>query len=225
MHPRRYISALLGILIFSLLQVSVTGYGSGAPDSACTTMTPGHVNGQTGVALSPQDGSSNIYTLSASSDSYTPGGTVSVTISGSPFSGLLLQARRPGQTTPIGSFSSVPGNTKLKTCSSTDDSVTHSNTNTKPAGTAFIWNAPSNGVGDIEFVATVAKNHDLYWVNIKSSVLTEATELTTPAPSSDVPPRPVDSNTTPGAVGDGKRLKQTLTGVMAAVMTVALLTV
>lgn len=73
----------------------------------------------------------------------------SVFIAGS-YQGLLLQARKKGTTTMVGTFSGVPINTKLMKCDNTDDTVTHSNANDK-TGFFVTWVTNSNR-GDIEFV-------------------------------------------------------------------------
>ncbi|XP_070553458.1 putative defense protein 3 [Ptychodera flava] len=171
MIPCQHFFAYLLILTWHIYQVA--GYGSGAPNTACTSMRPGH----TGV--SPQSSSTNPFTVTASSTTYSPGQTITVTITGSSFRGMLLQARQPGQTTPIGVFSNRPSNTKLKTCSSNSDSVTHSNTNQKSSGSTFTWTAPQTGVGNIEFVATLARSFSEYWMDVKSAELTEPSESTT----------------------------------------------
>ncbi|XP_019613938.1 PREDICTED: putative defense protein 3 [Branchiostoma belcheri] len=145
------------------------GFGSGAPAGACVTMRPGHMNGN--VSVTPQS-SPSPYSIVVG-DKYTPGRTVSVQIVGPVFRGFLLQARRPGSTTPVGTFSNAPADTKTTTCTTTDNSMTHANTNAKQNIT-LTWNAPSTGVGNVQFVATVAEQKVTYWMNIQSAQLMQA---------------------------------------------------
>ncbi|CAH1249084.1 FRRS1 [Branchiostoma lanceolatum] len=46
--------------------------------------------------------------------------------------------------------------------------MTHANTNEKQNIT-LTWNAPSTGVGNVQFMATVAEEKVKYWMNIQSS--------------------------------------------------------
>ncbi|CAH1249080.1 Hypp8510 [Branchiostoma lanceolatum] len=126
------------------------GFGSGAPASACTTMQPGHLNGTNGTTVAAQT-SASPYSIVPGSSSYTAGGTVSVQIVGPVFRGFLLQARQTGMTTPIGTFSNAPNNTKTTQCTTADNSMTHANTNAKENIT-LTWTAPSTTMGNIEFV-------------------------------------------------------------------------
>ncbi|XP_077994255.1 putative defense protein 3 isoform X2 [Glandiceps talaboti] len=185
------------------------GYGTGAPTSACTTMVPGH------VGKSPQPSNTNPYSVSASSATYTPGGTITVTISGNNFQGMLLQARQPGQTTPVGTFSNPPSNTRLLRCTSAGDSITHANTNTKNSGTSFTWTAPSQGVGTIEFVATVAQAKSTYWTAFPSSQLTESS-------SSGVTDAVTNSAATDDGVSAGSRISQSASYLLLIATTVFL---
>ena len=66
--------------------------------------------------------------------------------------GILLQARRAGDVTPVGTWSSdLPQNTRLLRCSSADDAVTHANTASKD-NACFLWNPPAEASGDVYFV-------------------------------------------------------------------------
>ncbi|XP_019613939.1 PREDICTED: putative defense protein 3 [Branchiostoma belcheri] len=163
----------LGISVWFVLAVAFfsvsDGYGTGAPAPACVTMRPGHLNG--GVAVNPQN-STSPYSIVVG-DEYTPGRTVSVQIVGPQFRGFLLQARRPGSTTPVGTFSNAPADTKTTECTTADSSMTHSNAGQKQNIT-LTWNAPSTGVGNVQFVATVAEQKVTYWMNIQSAQLMQA---------------------------------------------------
>ncbi|XP_072036384.1 uncharacterized protein [Amphiura filiformis] len=167
---------VLGVILFVICHASlVEGYGSGAPSTSCVTMTPGHLN-PNNEPINPSSDPSP-YSLAVDKTMVRIGGTVRVTINhvnGVTFRGFLLQARLAADgssTVPIGTFSTSVENTKTTTCTATDDSVTHENTEIKPEGMAVTWMAPSTEFGDIKFVATVAENHDVFWVGHESSTV------------------------------------------------------
>ncbi|XP_072039606.1 putative defense protein 3 [Amphiura filiformis] len=164
---------ILTALVFVVCHTSsVEGYGTGAPPAACVTMVPGHLNSTTSDPINPSDDPSP-YSLDVDIEMVGKGGTVQVTIKGSTFRGFLLQARLAdgSSTDPVGTFSTSVENTKTTTCTATDDSVTHANTEIKPDGTTVTWMAPSMEFGDIKFMATVAENHDVFWVGHESSTV------------------------------------------------------
>ena len=78
---------------------------------------------------------------------------ISVCITGSPFQGLLLQARVVGGTRPVGTFrENVPKNTKLMKCTSESDTVTHLDEMVQDDPTCFVWKAPNEDKGQLRFV-------------------------------------------------------------------------
>ncbi|XP_035660833.1 putative ferric-chelate reductase 1 [Branchiostoma floridae] len=147
MAAPQVVSAVL-FLVVSLF-TGCEGFGSGAPSGACTTMQPGHLDSNN-ATVSAQT-STSPYSIVPGATTYTAGGTVSVEIRGPVFRGFLLQARRPGMTTPVGSFSDAPNNTKLTTCTTAASSMTHANTEAKENIT-LTWTAPSPAVGNVQFV-------------------------------------------------------------------------
>ncbi len=62
-----------------------------------------------------------------------------------------MQARTTSDTLPVGTFTTVPVDTKKMTCNVTDDSVTHANKNIKTNQNSYTWKAPDMDVGDIKF--------------------------------------------------------------------------
>nr|AAT34988.1 stromal cell derived factor 2-like protein [Branchiostoma belcheri tsingtauense] len=152
------------VCVFLAFLSACDAYGTGAPQEACVTMHPGHMLNAT-TAVVPQT-SASPYSIVVGSK-YTPGSNFSVQIVGPVFRGFLLQARRPGSTTPVGTFSNPPNNTKTTQCTTADSSMTHANTNEKQDIT-LTWNAPSTGVGNVQFVATVAEMKVTYWMDITS---------------------------------------------------------
>ncbi|KAI8509996.1 hypothetical protein Bbelb_124240 [Branchiostoma belcheri] len=95
-----------------------------------------------------------------------------------PFLGVLVQARRPGSTEPVGTFLPPPARTGLKriTCSSQGDSIT----NRRPLRTNEIrltWEMPQGEgkLGEIYFVATVVQSCSSYWANVQSESIADIT--------------------------------------------------
>lgn len=133
--------------------------------AACTTMTPQH---NTGGQASPSIYALEVTRLSAD--------TLSVTIvptAGAGFLGFLIQARRDGSTTPIGTFvGPLPAGTKTLSCSGTDTSVTHSNNNYK-TGVTFTWRSPGGSLAGTRFVATTCLDFVTFWIQYTSRDLGE----------------------------------------------------
>ncbi|KAI8496252.1 hypothetical protein Bbelb_260930 [Branchiostoma belcheri] len=150
------------------LFVGCEGFGTGAPAGACTTMMPGHLDSNN-ASVAAQT-STSPYSIELGVTSYQAGGTVSVQIMGPVFRGFLLQARQPGSTTPVGTFSNAPTNTKTTTCTTADNSMTHSNTDAKENIT-LTWTAPSPAVGNVQFVATIAEVKETFWMNVASATI------------------------------------------------------
>ncbi|CAH1249082.1 FRRS1 [Branchiostoma lanceolatum] len=158
------------VCVFLAFLSACDAFGTGAPATACMTMHPGHkINATTDVV--PQT-SASPYSIVVEGSRYTPGSTFSVQIVGPVFRGFLLQARRPGMTTPIGTFSNAPTNTKTTMCTTADSSMTHDNPSVKQNIT-LTWNAPSAGIGTVQFVATVAEMKVTYWMNVMSAEVAE----------------------------------------------------
>ncbi|XP_070554684.1 putative defense protein 1 [Ptychodera flava] len=91
-----------------------------------------------------------------------------VTVEGGDYQGIFLQARIVGKDAPVGTWSSPPDNTQLRTCMNANDAVTHANTDVKGNSSVYSWTT-EKGSEAIEFVATIAENHDIYWVKVKSA--------------------------------------------------------
>ncbi|KAJ8028703.1 Defense protein l(2)34Fc [Holothuria leucospilota] len=173
--------ALLRVFLLGVCSVGVCyGYGSGAPRSACESMTPGHLTNGTGSEpLSPQTGSAP-FGVTVNVDKFGLEDEVEVTIGGDTqnFVGFFIQARVDGEEEAVGSFSGL-NEEKMKyvDCSDTyaNEAVTH--TNQFPTATPFEsvqlnWTSPKTKIGNIKFYATVAQNHDIYWVKLESEPLT-----------------------------------------------------
>ncbi|XP_071941256.1 uncharacterized protein [Antedon mediterranea] len=170
-----YVTGLIQVAMF----VTAATYPSGAPEDACSKMSPnkGHNNSKQ-TSASP-------YTISMSSAYYSPGQIITVTISGTDyFKGVMLQARSTGTENSIlqGSFSRLPETLQYLTCNNISNStVTHTNASDKQR-IEVDWVAPQEFIGKIKFYATIVKNISIYWVGQKSDALKEQVVESTDEP-------------------------------------------
>ncbi|KAK1787705.1 hypothetical protein P4O66_016195 [Electrophorus voltai] len=121
--------------------------------------------------VTPQTNASP-YTIAVSNSTFQTGKPITVVIGGSNYTGVLLQARSASSKEALGTWGTTPANTKYLQCSGiAQGAITHSNSNTKNNLTVFTWNPPST-TNSIYFVATIAKDANVYWLNVKSEMLT-----------------------------------------------------
>ncbi|XP_048839373.1 putative defense protein Hdd11 isoform X2 [Brienomyrus brachyistius] len=161
------------LLAAFLLQLPplASSYPTGAPASACADMIPRHGGVQAQPVPAP-------YTIYISNHTFRVDEPVTVTIKGPNYTGLLLRAQSGSRAEALGTWQPPPANTKYLHCSgNAHGAITHSNIDIKDNNTLYTW-IPPRGVDHIHFVATVAQEKTVFWVNIKSESLTrEATGL------------------------------------------------
>ncbi|KAJ7996271.1 hypothetical protein DPEC_G00235360 [Dallia pectoralis] len=156
---------LLFVAVFLQLFSRCFSYATGAPTSTCGNMMPEHSGVKPQTTPAP-------YTILTSAMTFQSGQPVTVTITGSDYSGVLLEARSAASTAALGSWASPPPNTKFLQCSgNTQGAITHANINTKNNVTVFSW-IPPNIQGSVYFIATVAQQRTVYWLNVRSGPLT-----------------------------------------------------
>ncbi|XP_022111137.1 sushi, von Willebrand factor type A, EGF and pentraxin domain-containing protein 1-like [Acanthaster planci] len=173
-----------GVLLafLSSILAGVWCYPSGAPTGACVSMLPGHTDNN-GVQIPGQDRSTSPYTVTADAVDFVAEQTITVTVSGSvQFLGVLLQARLVNTSTPVGTFTPVSSGLKTITCSSAGDAVTHSARLQTTTSISVEWTAPIQDISDIEFVATVVYTEELFWTQLKSSVIAAVPDVCDPNP-------------------------------------------
>ncbi|XP_047448276.1 putative defense protein 3 [Mugil cephalus] len=154
---------LSGLLMFQVLGC-VTGYPNGAPTGACEDMLPRHI----GVLPQPSPAP---YVLLTNARTFQPGEPITVTITGPEYRGVLLEARTGGSTNALGSWRFPPPDTKFLECTGNPQgAITHSNTNLKGNTTVYSW-IPSNSASPVYFMATVAQQRTVFWVNVRSAPL------------------------------------------------------
>lgn len=128
------------------------------------------------------------YQITTSASTYIPGGSITVTITalnGKVFLGYLMVAKEEGTGADLGSFSIISGGKVM--CGPTgDQGVTHTNKASKTTE-SFTWTAPSNANGNIKFEATIVQSYSVYWLNVRSDVVTLASAAVTTKPTTAVP--------------------------------------
>lgn len=169
------------VLFLTLLIGQISGYGSGAPSFTCSTKMPSH-------GAPAQTSPATDYQITTSSSTYTPGGSITVTITalnGKVFVGYLMVAKDEGTGADLGSFSIISGG-KVMCGTTRDQGVTHTNKASKTTE-SFTWTAPSNANGNIKFEATIVQSYSKYWLNVHSDVVTLASAAVTTKPTTTVP--------------------------------------
>ncbi|XP_016307456.1 putative defense protein 3 [Sinocyclocheilus anshuiensis] len=154
-----------GVVILQVL-TSVLSYPSGAP-TACVDMMPRHG----GVQPKPNPAP---YTIHPSSTTFQTGKPITVVIKGPDYSSVLLEARSGFDSKATGTWQTPPTNTKFLACSGNQQgAITHANTNIKNNSTVYTWIPPATAK-NVVFLATVAQQHTVFWVDGMSSALTSS---------------------------------------------------
>ena len=145
------------------------GWGNGAPTLACERMVPGHLMSDGyGLPISRKDRRDSPFEVKAK----IVGRHVRLSVTGSvPIEGFLIQARQTEKSPPIGRFELLSQSNdsiaKYQNCFNNKfppfSSITHTNRNPKEK-LAFWWSPESNQNMTVTFYATLARNHDRFWV-------------------------------------------------------------
>lgn len=170
------------VLLLTLLIGQISGYGRGAPSWTCSSKLPSH------GGLEAQTSPATDYQITTSASTYTPGGSITVTITalnGQDFKGYLMVAKDEGTGADLGSFSIISGG-KVMCGPKGDLAVTHTSKASKTTE-SFTWTAPSVASGNIKFEATIVQSYSVYWLNVRSDVVTLASAAVTTKPTTAVP--------------------------------------
>ncbi|XP_055304926.1 putative defense protein Hdd11 [Sitodiplosis mosellana] len=137
---------------------SAYSYSAGAPSAACEDMVPQH-------HVDPQR-STPPYKMLLSSKGDTVHVKIQGNSAGDTIKGFMIQARKDGK--PIGKFE-VPTEFRKHaqplTCSGPADALTHKKIFANgPNKIEADWTPPPGFKGDVKFVATVALNGGIFWV-------------------------------------------------------------
>ncbi|XP_067942722.1 putative defense protein 3 [Watersipora subatra] len=200
----------LSLIVTAVCFTYVTCHGRGATAAACANLAPKHASTRPQTTTSP-------YGIQIDDTDWNDFGKVSVSFTGGPVNGFLLQARKKTDDAGIGMFgSSLPNGAQLGPCKldGADISVTHTNPDAK-SNLTFSWTFPEDNAynGEIYFQAAFAKDHDTYWTNVVSSPIVRVSNLTTAAP--------VETTTHKELVTTTQKLPETSTsaGCLATVST------
>ncbi|XP_071496612.1 uncharacterized protein [Diadema antillarum] len=153
-----------------LLTEQSWAYSSGAPISACSSLTPGH-------PYTPQTAASP-FTINPKVQYYGPSAPIEVTLNattGNSFKGFIIQARAVGSITPIGIFGEDDtGEAQRLDCPADfrANTLTHSSNRAKTSIT-FSWTAPNDIDGEIEFIGSFVQRYNTFWTNVRSFTLTD----------------------------------------------------
>uniref|UniRef100_A0A2C9KWD3 Reelin domain-containing protein n=2 Tax=Biomphalaria glabrata TaxID=6526 RepID=A0A2C9KWD3_BIOGL len=178
MNGRQYkatMSIPYQVLILLTFIYQVDSHASGTNvDGACSDLIPQHGFGSQN---SPPP------SISFSPTSFTPGQnvTVALTSTSTGFKGFMIQARRADTNQnqdPMGSFY-IGYNSQLA-CSG--KAMVHSSSDVKSSLT-LIWTAPAASIGNVNFRVTFVQSERIFWSNIVSNVLVEASSASTTAAS------------------------------------------
>nr|XP_020470998.1 putative ferric-chelate reductase 1 [Monopterus albus] len=155
-------------IVLMLLCVApvVQCYKSGLVTASCGSLHPNH-NGN-----APQTGASP-FTITTDRNSCKVGEDVKVTLQGQSqtYDGFLLQARIVGGQSPVGTFTLIPTNAQLLTCSQKADSVSHKDGSAKNT-IQVTWKPDASLAGEnIQLHATFVKSYNTFWVDVTSPVL------------------------------------------------------
>ncbi|XP_063284398.1 ferric-chelate reductase 1 isoform X1 [Pelobates fuscus] len=157
------------VFLFSCNLDPTNAYPDGRVTEVCDSMQPRH-------GRQPQDEPQHNITVDKTV--FKPGERIKVTLSGTRFTGFLVQARNADNLdgNAVGSFSLIDGDiSQLLTCGNVEDSaVSHTNKKRKEQ-VAFYWIAPIDGSPvHVQFLASVVEKYKIYWVKIKGPILSQA---------------------------------------------------
>ncbi|KAK7165417.1 hypothetical protein R3I94_003699 [Phoxinus phoxinus] len=159
-------AVIFGVVVLQVLTCALC-FPNGAPASTCVDMMPRH------GAIQPQPNPAP-YTIQTSSTTLQPGQPITVVIKGPDYAGVLIEARSGSDTAALGTWQTPPSNTKFLLCSENPQgAITHANTNIKNNSTVYTWTPPASAKS-IFFMATVAQQRSVFWVNVMSPTLTQS---------------------------------------------------
>ncbi|XP_056379308.1 putative ferric-chelate reductase 1 isoform X1 [Hyla sarda] len=156
------------LLSLIFLPMHSNGFPNGKVEIACRTMMPSHDGVDAQISPSP-------YSLSFSSVNYTGILGFIVTLgkelpNATDFKGFMFQARAPGQITPQGTFVVTSPDAQTLTCTSTNDTVSHTS-NSMKSSVSVIWLPPKKAITNIQFRAAVVQTKPIFWINVLSDII------------------------------------------------------
>ncbi|XP_046651683.1 putative ferric-chelate reductase 1 homolog [Daphnia pulicaria] len=177
-----YRHGFLLAIMFCLSQNVVVAYPSGAPTTACDSMTPGHGT--------PSNVACPFVTIFDKTEMFS-NGTLKVTLQAptsitKTFKGFMVMGFDKATSAVIGTFkisSTDQQYSKTLDCSQYDNAATHKNDNTK-SSISMDWIPPQGFGGDVEFKTTFLEDKDYnFWVK----ELSETIRITASEPLPTIP--------------------------------------
>lgn len=171
---------MLGFSTVVLIAASVClvdAHPDGAPAEACDTLTPNH-NGHVGQTSEvPYVINLTQFDVGNGSYVYSPGRIYALTLAaptGQMFEGFFVQSRLAADdTTRVGVFAvDDADNSRLSSCVTDTDGITHTNDHHKTSAT-MQWTAPPVGTGTIQFAYATVHEFDIFWADQRSEELME----------------------------------------------------
>ncbi|XP_046371549.2 putative ferric-chelate reductase 1 homolog [Haliotis rufescens] len=181
--------------LISWTATPVAGFGRGPPGSTCLTMFPKHGQDLTWQASGPCP-----FKINLSSDTYRPLQNITVTLESDDsqvFRGIQISAHRKSLNKEEfqGTFLSYAPETKLQAFNcmgGRHNQIAHKNNNTVTQ-VVLVWQAPSDNVGDIVFLATFVKDFTTFWAWEKKELRTmDNSSVVTPARPLEDPTQEMD---------------------------------
>ncbi|XP_016134459.1 putative ferric-chelate reductase 1 [Sinocyclocheilus grahami] len=143
-------------------------YGHGRVSEVCGSMMPSHGSNSAQTSTAP-------FNITADKTTFKEGDQITVLLNNQSeyqFEGFMLQARRVGSTTLIGTFTVTDSSVQLLSCDGVANRAVSHTSDSKKSSIQAKWTAPTSGqLGDIEFRATFAKGFSTFWVGVKSSTV------------------------------------------------------
>ncbi|KAK3588428.1 hypothetical protein CHS0354_026755 [Potamilus streckersoni] len=205
-------------LLISITLPGAASYPSGPPLSSCTDMFPvGH-----GSNAQNANGSQPPFSITVNSTVYHANDVIQVNLSSTQpwfFEGVFIQARsancsNPMKDSPIGTFRTIVGEKLLSpiNCLEKASSAIAHNQELNLTNIMFYWIAPSGSVGDVYLRGTFARNKALFWTNVFSGYIADAS-LTNLTKERCTPPAMTSQKT-----GNGNTLVISLSAIFLSLL-------
>ncbi|XP_069795148.1 ferric-chelate reductase 1-like [Narcine bancroftii] len=182
------------IVVLYIFVEHIDGFGNGQVTVACDSMMAKHGSipqKSPGPAIITVD-----KTLINADDQIKV--TLTVRQSGTSFQGFFIQARDAGDLNvgPLGTFTVIDDkNSQLLSCGGLQDSAVSHRSSSGKHTIEVLWNPPIQKPDHIQFLATVVQKFNIYWVKLRSPIVSRvnAPPLTNEAATQPPPILPTSS--------------------------------
>ncbi|KAG2461532.1 FRRS1 reductase, partial [Polypterus senegalus] len=167
--PMAFKSVFLMVFGSALFLEPISSYSNGHVTKSCRSMKPGHKHHTVPPAMP--------YSLTVDKNIFKEGDQIKVTLSGTTsFEGFLIQARDAADLSSdtIGSFTLVnPAISQRLTCDGTEGSAVSHTSKSGKMKVEIIWNVPASAPSSVQFLFTVVRYYDTFWVKVPGPVITQ----------------------------------------------------